>query len=59
MLGLTAAPDVARYVLAAGWLGHGVWDLVHLRRRAVVSRSYAQWCGVVDIVMAAELLIAA
>ena len=59
VLGLTLAPDVARYVLAAGWLAHGVWDLVHLRRHAVVSDSYAQWCGVVDIVMAAELLIGA
>ena len=59
LLGLTVAPEVARYVLAAGWLAHGVWDLVHLRRHAVVSRFYAQWCGVVDIVMAAELLIGA
>jgi hypothetical protein len=59
VLGLTVAPEIARYVIAAGWLGHGLWDLVHLRRGAVVSRSYAQWCGVVDIVMAVGLLMSA
>lgn len=57
LVGLTVAPDAARYVLAAGWLGHGIWDLVHLRRDAVVSRSYAEWCGVLDILIAAELLL--
>lgn len=57
LAGLTAAPEAARYVLAAGWLGHGVWDLVHLRRDAVVSRSYAEWCGVLDVLIAAELLL--
>lgn len=57
LVGLIVAPDAARYVLAAGWLGHGIWDLVHLRRDAVVSRSYAEWCGVLDILIAAELLL--
>jgi hypothetical protein len=57
LVGLLVAPEVARYVLAAGWLGHGVWDLVHLRRDKVVSRSYAEWCGVLDVLIAAELLL--
>ena len=57
LIGLTVAPEIARYVLAAGWLGHGVWDLVHLRRDKVVSRSYAEWCGVLDVLIAAELLL--
>ena len=57
LVGLTVAPEAARYVLAAGWLGHGIWDLVHLRRDAVVSRSYAEWCLVLDILIAAELLL--
>ncbi len=56
LVGLIVAPEAARYVLAAGWFGHGVWDLVHLRRNAVVSRSYAEWCGVLDVLIAAELL---
>ena len=57
LIGLSVAPEIARYVLAAGWLGHGVWDLVHLRRDKVVSRSYAEWCGVLDVLIAAELLL--
>lgn len=59
LLALASGPDVARYLLAAGWLGHGVWDLAHLRRGAVVSASYAQWCGVLDVLMAAQLLMVA
>ncbi|HZA05704.1 MAG TPA: hypothetical protein VE617_14160 [Propionibacteriaceae bacterium] len=58
LVGLLVAPEVARYVLAAGWFGHGVWDLVHLRRDAVVSRSYAEWCGVLDVLIAVELVFA-
>ena len=57
LTGLTVAPEPARYVLAAGWLGHGIWDFVHLRREAVVSRSYAEWCGVLDVLIAAELVL--
>jgi hypothetical protein len=57
LIGLIVAPEAARYVLAAGWFAHGIWDLVHLRRNAVVSRSYAEWCGVLDILIAAELVL--
>jgi hypothetical protein len=57
LVGLVVAPEIARYVLAAGWLGHGLWDAVHLRRDAVVSRSYAEWCLVLDILIAAELVL--
>jgi hypothetical protein len=42
--------------VAAGWFLHGLWDFVHLRRNAVVSRSYAEWCGVVDILIAVRLV---
>ncbi len=54
---LLAAPEVARWVLAAGWLGHGAWDLVHLRRREVVSRSYAEWCATLDVLVALQLVL--
>ncbi|MFC0528661.1 hypothetical protein [Phytohabitans kaempferiae] len=56
LLGLALDPDVGLYVVAAGWLLHGVWDFVHLRLDRVVARSYAEWCGVVDILVAAQLL---
>lgn len=53
---LLVAPEVARWVLAAGWLGHGAWDLVHLRRREVVSPSYAEWCATLDVLVAFQLV---
>ncbi|VDR39530.1 Uncharacterised protein [Tsukamurella paurometabola] len=55
--GLLAEPGLARYVVAAGWFGHGVWDLVHLLRDRVVARSWAQWCGVLDVLVAAALVL--
>ena len=48
--------DLGRFVVAAGWLLHGVWDLVHLKLGRVVSRSYAECCGVLDILIAAQLV---
>ncbi|AZM50302.1 hypothetical protein DMB38_35005 [Streptomyces sp. WAC 06738] len=59
--GLAVDPDLGRYLVAAGWFFHGVWDFVHLRMRGldgIVSRTFAEWCGVVDVVIAAELLFA-
>jgi hypothetical protein len=41
--------DVARYLLAAGWIGHAAWDFAHWRADKVVSRSFAEWCGVFDL----------
>lgn len=59
--GLAADPELGRYLVAAGWFLHGVWDFVHLRMRrleGVVAPTFAEWCGVVDVVIAAELLFA-
>ena len=39
----------AKIVLAVGLLLHGAWDVAHWRRRAVVSRSLAEWCAALDI----------
>jgi hypothetical protein len=57
LLGLAVDPDLGRYLVAAGWLGHGIWDFVHLKLDKVVARSYAEWCGVVDIVIAIQLVV--
>jgi hypothetical protein len=59
LVGLAVDPAVGLYLVAAGWLLHGVWDFVYLRLDRVVSRSYAEWCGVIDILIAAELLLLA
>ena len=57
LLATAVDPTASRYLVAAGWLAHGVWDFVHLRRGRVVARSYAEWCGVFDVVVAAQLLV--
>ncbi|MEU4326704.1 hypothetical protein [Nonomuraea dietziae] len=56
LAGLIVDPDLGRYLVAAGWLFHGVWDFVHLKLDKVVARSYAEWCGVFDVLIAAQLV---
>jgi hypothetical protein len=56
LAGLVVDPDLGRYLVAAGWFLHGIWDFVHLRADKVVARSYAEWCGVVDVLIAVELV---
>ena len=51
--------DLGLYVVAAGWAGHAVWDFAHLRADRVVSRSFAEWCGVFDLLGAVGILAAA
>jgi len=57
LAGLVLAPEVGRYVVAAGWFGHGLWDLAHARADAGVSRSGAEWCGVVDVLIGVQLAV--
>lgn len=57
LAGLAVDPDFARYLVAAGWLAHGVWDWVHLAKDRVVSRSFAEWCGAFDVMIGAGLII--
>jgi hypothetical protein len=45
-----------KYVLVAGWLGHALWDLYHWRADKGVSRSFAEWCGVLDLLGAIAIL---
>ena len=53
---LVVDPDLGRYLVAAGWFLHGVWDFAYLKLDKVVARSYAEWCGVVDVLVAAQLV---
>jgi hypothetical protein len=55
--GLTIAPDVGRYFVAAGWFAHGLWDVAHYRADAGVARTGAEWCAVVDLLIAAQLVL--
>lgn len=44
------------HVLAAGWLAHALWDVVHHRADKVVPRWYAEACLATDLTVAASLL---
>jgi hypothetical protein len=50
-------PDFGRYIVAAGWFGHAAWDFAHFRADKVVSRSFAEWCTVFDVLRAVGILV--
>ena len=50
-------PEFGRYVVGAGWIGHAAWDFAHFRADKVVSRSFAEWCTVFDVLRAVGILI--
>jgi hypothetical protein len=56
MAAVAVDPVAGRYVLAAGWLAHAAWDVVHHRVGRVVPRWYAETCLVADLTIAAALL---
>jgi hypothetical protein len=57
LLAYLASPPLAGILIAAGLLAHGAWDVVHHRRNAVVSRSYAEFCAVLDLVLAIVVIV--
>ena len=63
-VGLTAAialmvgGDVGAYLVAAGLLGHAAWDVYHHRVNKVVTRSLAEFCFVLDTLLAVAIVIA-
>ncbi|MEV6168914.1 hypothetical protein AB0L99_11900 [Streptomyces sp. NPDC051954] len=57
LAGLAVDPDLGRYLVAAGWFFHGVWDFAHLkldRLDGLVARTFAEWCGVIDVCVGIE-----
>jgi hypothetical protein len=53
-----AGEQTGTCLVALGLLLHGVWDAWHHRRNRVVTRSFAEWCGVFDILLAVVVVIA-
>lgn len=47
----------AGYLLAAALFGHAVWDAIHWWRDRVVPRSYAEFCGVFDLLLGMTILV--
>jgi hypothetical protein len=55
-IAIAAGSPVGSTLVAVGLLAHTVWDLVHLRARAIVSPSLAEWCAVLDTLIAVGIL---
>jgi hypothetical protein len=50
--------DIAGAILvAAGLFGHAAWDVYHHRANRVVTRSMAEFCCVLDVMLAAFIVI--
>jgi hypothetical protein len=48
---------IGGYLVAAGLLGHAAWDTYHHRKNRVVARSLAEFCLVLDTLLAIALLV--
>ena len=55
---LNTTGDAAAYLVAAGLLGHAAWDVHHHWTNKVVPQSMAEFCGVLDTMLAAAIVAA-
>lgn len=58
LVALYVEPVLGGTLVAIGLLGHGAWDTVHYVRNRVVTRSYAEFCAVLDFLVGAAVLFA-
>ncbi|SDY96441.1 hypothetical protein SAMN05444365_104340 [Micromonospora pattaloongensis] len=56
---LSVSAGIGHYLVAAGLLGHAAWDAIHWRANTIVARSFAEWCGVLDVTLGLGILILA
>ncbi|SMD24549.1 hypothetical protein SAMN05661093_08644 [Kibdelosporangium aridum] len=54
---LSVPEEIAKYLIGAGWLAHGIWDYFHHRHDKVVPRAFSEWCGVVDVVIGVTIIL--
>ena len=59
LMALFVAPGLGAYLVAFALLGHAAWDAYHYLRDRVVARSYAEFCGVLDLLVGAAILVMA
>ncbi len=57
LVALYVDPDLGAYLVAFGLLGHAAWDAYHYLRDRVVARSYAEYCGVLDLLVGWAILV--
>ena len=49
-------PDLGGKLVGIAILSHAVWDAYHYLRDRVVTRSYAEFCAVCDLLLGAAIL---
>ncbi|MEU8898487.1 hypothetical protein [Nocardia sp. NPDC048505] len=54
---LVVDETLGAYLVAAGLLGHTAWDIYHFRADRVVARSLAEFCMVLDTLLAVAVLV--
>ena len=59
LVALYVDPDLGGKLVAIALLGHAAWDAYHYLRDRVVARSYAEYCGVLDLLVGAAILVMA
>ncbi|WP_430502017.1 hypothetical protein ACQRWP_10285 [Micromonospora trifolii] len=58
LVAVMAGGRAADWLVAFGWLAHAGWDLAHHRNRRVVPGGYAEFCAVLDVALAAVMVLA-
>jgi hypothetical protein len=56
LVALYVDPDLGGKLVAIAILGRVAWDAYHFLRNRVVSRSYAEFCAVFDLLLGAAIL---
>lgn len=54
-----AEPRTADWIVAIGFGIHALWDLAYHRANVVAPRWWAEWCGVVDAMIAITFVVSA
>ncbi|TYB52354.1 hypothetical protein FXF51_51435 [Nonomuraea sp. PA05] len=57
LLVVSVPPVAGGFLVAAGLLGHAAWDAYHWRADKIVARSFAEWCGMLDLTLGLGLLV--
>jgi len=50
---------VGLVLVACTLIAHGIWDVLHYRRNAVVQRSLAEFCVLLDVPLGVGVLVLA
>ena len=56
LMALYVEPNLGGKLVAFALIGHAAWDAYHYLRDRVVAGSYAEFCGVLDLLVGAAIL---